>query len=76
VAAPQVSDCHPAVLEVDDGVVDGVLGRPKRRDRAVDLIGVGPVVQRVVAKLMSRRCEVVENIRRAIYLRLGECPGA
>ena len=44
-----------AVPEVDDGVVDGVLGRAQRRDRAVDFVGVGPVVQRVVAKLVGSR---------------------
>ena len=43
VAAPQVRDGHLAVPEVDDGSGGGVLGRPQRRDRAVDLIGVGSV---------------------------------
>jgi hypothetical protein len=76
VAAPQMCDRQLAIPEVDDGVVDGVLGRPQRRDRAVDLTGVGPVAQRVVAKLVSRCCDVSENIWCTIYLSFSECPGA
>ena len=33
--------------------VNGVLRRPQGRDRAVDLIDVAPVAQRVVAKLVE-----------------------
>ena len=43
VGVPEVSDRHPAVAQVDDGVEGCVLGRPKGRDRAVDLVGVGTV---------------------------------
>jgi hypothetical protein len=48
VAASQMSDRHVKVTEVDDRVVNGMLRRPKGRDRAVDLIDVGTVTQGVV----------------------------
>jgi hypothetical protein len=42
-ATTQVSDRHPAVSEVDDAAIDGVLRRAQCRDRAVDFGGVGTV---------------------------------
>ena len=43
VGVPEVSDRHPAIAQVDDGVEDRVFGWPKGGDRAIDLLGVGVV---------------------------------
>ena len=53
-----------------------MLRRTQRRDRAVDLIGVGSVAQCVVAKLVGGRREVVEDFWCAIYLGCREYSGA
>jgi len=75
VAAPRVCDWHPAVSEVDDSVVDRVSGRPQGRDRAVDLAGIGTVIQRVGAELVGGRREVVKNLWRAVDVSLSEKSG-
>src|SRR6201999_2101232 len=65
-----------AVPQVDDCVVDGVLGRPQGGDRMVDLSGVCPITQRIVAKLRDIGCEVVQNFWCTEYLSICKSPGA
>ena len=73
---PRPCDGHLTVPQVDDCVVDGVLGRPQCGDRVVDLSGVGSVTQRIVAKLSNIGCEVVQNFRCTEYLSICESSGA
>ena len=62
VATARVSDRHLAVSEVDDSVLNGAFRRTQRRDRAVDLLDIGTVAQRVGAKLVSGRRKVLDNL--------------
>ena len=40
-------DIDTAIAEIDIDVLDDVLGRSRRRDRPIQIVGVGPVAQGV-----------------------------
>ena len=75
VAAARVGDRDSAVPEVDDGAVDPVPRRAQGRDGPVDLGGVRAVAQRVGAKLVGLRRQVLGNLRGAVHVGLGEHGG-
>jgi hypothetical protein len=76
VTAPRPCDGHLAVPQVDDCVVDGVLGRTQGGDRTVDVGGFCSVTQRIAAKLRNIGCEVIQNFWCTEYLSICEHPGA
>ena len=68
-------DSDTAVTEIDIDVLDDVVGYPHRRDRPVQIAGIGPVLQGVGPNRINAGAQCLRHRRRRVGLGARESTG-